>query len=78
MRAPPADIFVWGVHSETTKEDIINDLAASDIQIGVKDIERKSKPEAPLHSYRISVPALDLQKARDRPIHLEPIPIFSS
>ena len=63
MKSPPADIFVWGIHPETTIEDIINDLAASDIKVEVKDIEQKSKKEAYLVSYKISVPASDLSKA---------------
>ena len=42
MKSPPADIFVWGVHPETTVEDIINDLAASDIKVDAKDIVKKS------------------------------------
>ena len=63
MRSPPADIFVWGVHPETTLEDIVNDLAESDIKIETKDILKKSKDDAPLNSYKISVPAADLQKA---------------
>ena len=63
MRSPPADIFVWGVHPQTTLEDIVNDLADSDIKIETKDILKKSKDEAPLNSYKISVQASDLQKA---------------
>ena len=41
MRSPPVDIFVWGVHKETTKEDIMNDLKESDINVEVKDIIKK-------------------------------------
>ena len=65
MRSPPADIFVWGIHPETTSEDIVNDLAASNIIIEEKDIMRKSKEGAALLSFKISVPAQDLQKALD-------------
>ena len=65
MRSPPADIFVWGVHPDTTKEDIVNDLAESNIIVKISDIEKKSKDEAYLCSYRISVPATDLDKALD-------------
>ena len=54
MRSPPAAIFVWGVHPETTIEDIVNDLAESDIKIDVKDVEKKSKDEAYLVSYKIT------------------------
>ena len=65
MRAPPADIFIWGVHPATTPEDIVNDLAESEIKIEVNDIVKKSKDDAPLNSYKISVPAQDLTKALD-------------
>ena len=65
MKSPPADIFVWGVHPETTIEDIVNDLADSNITVKETDIEKKSRDEAYLCSYRISVPASDLQKALD-------------
>ena len=62
-RSPPADIFVWGVHPDTTKEDIVADLADSSIIITENDIEKKSKNEAFLVSYKIRVKAEDLQKA---------------
>ena len=65
MRAPPADIFVYGVHPDTTKEEIVEDLAYSDISINTNDIIQKSKEEAFLKSYKISVKAEDLQKALD-------------
>ena len=52
-----------GVHRETTVDDIINDLKDSEIVVTAKDIECKSKDNAPLKSYHISVPAADLQKA---------------
>ena len=63
IRSPPADIFVWGVHPETTLEDIENDLAESDIKIETKDILKKSKTDATLNSYQVSVPAAEIQKA---------------
>ena len=63
MKSPPADIFVWGVHRETTPEDIVNDLATSGIIITANDIQKKSKNEATLCSYKISIPAADFQKA---------------
>ena len=65
MRAPPADIFVWGVHPDTTIQDIVADLADSDINIREEDIEKKSNKEAYLSSYKITVKAEDLQKALD-------------
>ena len=65
MRSPPADIFVYGVHPDTTPEDIVQDLACSDIIIKTLDIVVKSREEAFLKSYKISVKAEDLQKALD-------------
>ena len=65
MQAPPANIFVWGVHPSTSVEDIVNDLKESGIEISNSDVEKKSKPEANLCSYRISVPAALLDKALD-------------
>ena len=65
MKSPPADIFIYGVHPDTTEEDIINDLKESDINIEARDIVKKSKPEAALNSYKISVKAEDLQRALD-------------
>ena len=56
-------IFVWGVHPSTTIDDIVNDLADSGINIAPTDIEKKSKAEAHLCSYRISVAVKDLEKA---------------
>ena len=54
MRSPPADIFVYGVHPDTSPEDIVQDLAFSDIIISTQDITVKSKEEAYLKSYKIS------------------------
>ena len=65
MRSPPADIFVYGVHPDTELEDIVQDLACSNIIIETKDIFKKSREEAFLQSYKISVKAEDLQKALD-------------
>ena len=65
MKTPPANIFVWGLLSETNKEDIIADLSLSGIHIDESSIEKKSKPEAKLSSYRISVPANFLTVALD-------------
>ena len=52
--------FCIGVHPDTTVDDIIAD---SGIEVHKKAIKMKSKPEAFLNSYRISVRAEDLQKA---------------
>ena len=65
MRCPPADIFVYGLHKTTTKEEIVADLAEGDIHISVEDIELKSRDNTHVSSYRISVPAEDLSKAMD-------------
>ena len=65
MRSPPADIFVWGIHPDTSIEDIVNDLADSDIKIKETDVFKKSNKDAYLCSYKISVPAADLAKALD-------------
>ena len=65
MRSPPADIFVWGIHPDTSIQDIVADLSESGIIIEEKDVQKKSKPEANLVSYKISVKAEDLQKALD-------------
>ena len=65
MRSPPADIFVYGVHPDTTKEDIVQDLAFHNITIDAKDIIQKSKEEAFLKSYKISIKAEDLEVALD-------------
>ena len=42
MRSPPADIFVYGVHPDTSPEDIVQDLAFSDIIISTQDITVRS------------------------------------
>ena len=65
MKSPPADIFIWGVHHETTAEDIVNDLAASGIKIETKDVQLKSKDEANFRSFKVSVPATCLEQALD-------------
>ena len=39
MRTPPADIFVWGVHPDTTKNDIIKDLEESGINVDENDVQ---------------------------------------
>ena len=65
MRSPPADIFVWGIHPDTTIPDIVADLAESGIIVQEKDVQKKSRAEANLVSYKISVKAEDLQMALD-------------
>ena len=65
IKSPPANIFVWGLLSDTTRSDIVADLALSDIPIKETDVELKSKPEARMCSYRISIPMNCLQKALD-------------
>ena len=46
-------------------EDIVNDLIESEIKVEAKDVVKKSKPEAALCSYKISVPSADLTKTLD-------------
>ena len=65
IKSPPADIFVWGLHPETTPEDIVKDLADSNIIIQPKDIIKKSKEGSALLSFKVSVRAEDLQLALD-------------
>ena len=65
MVSSPADIFIWGVHPSTTVEDIVNDLTDSGITVEANNIEKKSKPEAYLCSYKISIPSAQLDKALD-------------
>ena len=63
MRSPPADIFVWGIHPDTTPDEIVKDLADSGIVIEPKDVVKKSKEGSSLLSFKISVRAEDLDKA---------------
>ena len=63
MKSPPVDIFVYGVPKDTSKQDIIEDLADSDIIISDSDITLMSKGTPAVVSYKISVKAGDLDKA---------------
>ena len=63
MKSPPVDIFVYGVPQDTEKEDIIADLADSDVKIADTDIVLLSKGTPAVVSYKISVNAEDLEKA---------------
>ena len=65
MKSPPADIFVWGVHPNTSIQDIIADLSESGIEINEEAIKKMSKEDAFLVSYKISVNVENLQKALD-------------
>ena len=65
MRSPPADIFVWGIHPDTSIPDIVADLGDSGIIVQERDVEKKSKAEAFLVSYGIRLKAEDLEKALD-------------
>ena len=62
-------VFVYfknrGVHHDTTEEDIVNDLASSGIKVETKDVQLKSKEDSNLRSFKISVPASDIDKALD-------------
>ena len=63
MKAPPADLFIYGVHKDTTKSDIVEDLKDSGIVITESDIEKKTREGHSVDSYRITVKAQDLEKA---------------
>ena len=65
MKSPPVDIFVYGIPRDTTKEDIAEDLAESDIQVSMDNIVLMSKGNPGVVSYKISVQAGDLSKALD-------------
>ena len=65
LRSPPADIFVWGLHQETTVDDLVKDLSESGIVVEPTGVVKKSKEGAALLSYKISVRAEDLSKALD-------------
>ena len=65
MKSTPADIFIYGVHKETMKSDIVDDLKDSGIVIREEDIEKKTREGQNVDSYRISVKAEDLEKALD-------------
>ena len=43
MKAAPADIFVWGVNPDITIDDIVEDLADSDIIVKPEDILKKTR-----------------------------------
>ena len=60
MKSTPVDIFVYGVPRDTTKEDIVKDLAESEIQISPEDVILMSEGNPSVVSYRISVKAEDL------------------
>ena len=51
------------MHPETTADDIVKDLAESNIIIGEKDVVKKSKEGSALLSFKVSVRAEDLQLA---------------
>ena len=65
LRSPPADIFVWGLHPETTVDDLIKDLGECGIAVESTGVVKKSKEGAALLSFKISVRAEDLSKALD-------------
>jgi len=67
IKSPPADIFCYGIPKGTTKQDIVDDLEEADIKITVGDIVQMSKPNETSNviSFKISVPAEDLEKALD-------------
>ena len=74
-------IFLCGAFIEkrlTTPEDIVNDLAQSDITIEAKDIQRISKDESAVHSYKIRVPAADQTVDQNEAAPVNKVPIQPS
>ena len=67
IKSPLADIFCYDIPKDTTKQDIVDDLEEADIKITVGDIVQMSKPNETSNviSFKISVPAEDLEKALD-------------
>ena len=63
MKVAPVDIFVYGVHKDTSYEDIVEELKYSDIDIDKEDIEEKTREGSNVKSYKISIKAEFLEKA---------------
>ena len=63
MKTAPADIFIYGVDKSTVVQDIIEDLAFSDIVVKAENVVKKTRENASVDSYKISIKAEDLQKA---------------
>ena len=63
MKTAPCDIFIYGVHKSTEVADIIEDLAASEIEVKQEDIVKKTRENATVDCYKITVKAEDLEKA---------------
>ena len=63
MKVAPVDIFVYGVHKETTVEDIVEELEYSDIAIAKEDIEEKTREGSNVKSFKIAIKAEFLEKA---------------
>ena len=63
MKVAPVDIFVYGVHKDTTFEDIIEEVKYSDIDISKDDIVEKAREGSSVKSFKISIKAEFLEKA---------------
>ena len=63
MKVAPVDIFVYGVHKDTTFEDIIEELKYSDIDISKDDIVEKTRERSSVKSFKLSIRAEFLEKA---------------
>ena len=63
----PAKIFCYGIPKGTTKKDIVYDINEADIKITFDDIVQMCKPNETSNvvSFKILVPAEDLEKALD-------------
>ena len=63
MKVAPGNIFVYGVHKETTTEDIVEELGYSDIVIAKEDIDEKTREGSNVKSFKIAIKAEFLEKA---------------
>ena len=63
MKVAPVDIFVYGVHKDTTFDDIVEELKYSKIDIVKDDIEEKTREGSNVKSFKISIKAEFLEQA---------------
>ena len=65
MKTARADIFIYAVDISTTVDDIVEDLAASNIEVHANHVVKKTRAgiEARFDCYRISVKQEDLEKS---------------
>ena len=65
MKTARADIFIYAVDISTTVDDIVEDLASSNIEVHANHVVKKTRAgvEARFDCYRISVKQEDLDKS---------------